>query len=60
MPQYEVGHLDTVGEIESRLGRHMGLALAGNGLRGVGVPDCIRSGETAADRILSQASVLAP
>ena len=58
MAQYEVGHLDRVAEIESRLERHTGLALAGNGLRGVGVPDCVRSGEAAADRILSQATRL--
>jgi len=58
MAQYEVGHLDRVAEIESRLERHVGLALAGNGLRGVGVPDCIRSGEQAAERILSQAAIL--
>jgi protoporphyrinogen/coproporphyrinogen III oxidase len=58
MAQYEVGHLGRVADVESRLGRHAGLALAGNGLRGVGVPDCVRSGETAADRILSQAPVL--
>jgi oxygen-dependent protoporphyrinogen oxidase len=58
MAQYEVGHLERAAEIESRLEAHIGLALAGNSLRGVGVPDCIRSGEAAADRILSQASRL--
>ena len=58
MAQYEVGHLTRVAELESRLERHVGLALAGNGLRGVGVPDCIRSGEQAAERLLSQASRL--
>ena len=58
MAQYEVGHLERAAEIESRLEPHLGLALAGNSLRGVGVPDCIRSGEAAADRILSQASRL--
>jgi oxygen-dependent protoporphyrinogen oxidase len=58
MAQYEVGHLERAAEIESRLEAHVGLALAGNSLRGVGVPDCIRSGEAAADRILSQASRL--
>ena len=58
MAQYEVGHLERVAEIESRLERHVGLALAGNGLRGVGVPDCIRSGEQAAERILSQSALL--
>jgi len=58
MAQYDVGHLERVAEVESRLGRRPGLALAGNGLRGVGVPDCVRSGEAAADQVLSQASLL--
>ncbi len=58
MARYEVGHLERVAEIESRLERHVGLALAGNGLRGVGVPDCVRSGEQGAERLLSQASLL--
>lgn len=58
MAQYDVGHLERVAEVESRLGRRPGLALAGNGLRGVGVPDCVRSGEAAADQVLSQASHL--
>ncbi|HYV86823.1 MAG TPA: protoporphyrinogen oxidase [Patescibacteria group bacterium] len=58
MAQYDVGHLDRVAEVESRLGRLPGLALAGNGLRGVGVPDCVRSGEAAADLVLSQAPLL--
>lgn len=58
MAQYDVGHLERVAEVESRLGRRPGLALAGNGLRGVGVPDCIHSGEVAADQVLSQAALL--
>jgi oxygen-dependent protoporphyrinogen oxidase len=51
MPRYQVGHLATVGQIEDRLGRLPGLALAGNGLHGVGIPDCVRSGERAAELI---------
>lgn len=58
MAQYDVGHLERVAGVESRLGGRPGLALAGNGLRGVGVPDCIRSGEAAADQVLSQAPLL--
>jgi oxygen-dependent protoporphyrinogen oxidase len=58
MAQYEVGHLARVAAIEAGVSRHAGLALAGNGLRGVGIPDCARSGETAADGILSRASVI--
>jgi len=53
MPQYEVGHLDRVAAIENRVRELPGLALAGNAYRGAGIPDCIRSGETAA-QYLSQ------
>jgi oxygen-dependent protoporphyrinogen oxidase len=48
MPQYHVGHLERVARIESRTATHAGLALAGNALRGVGIPDAITSGEAAA------------
>jgi oxygen-dependent protoporphyrinogen oxidase len=51
MPQYEVGHLDRIAEIESEVSKLPGLALAGNSYRGAGIPDCIRSGETAAESI---------
>ena len=30
------------------------LALAGNGYRGIGIPDCIRSGQEAAKQILNR------
>lgn len=56
MPQYEVGHLDRVNEIERLVAELPGLALAGNSYRGAGIPDCIRSGEAAAE-ILSTDSV---
>ncbi len=49
MPQYEVGHLDRVASIENSVSELPGLALAGNAYRGAGIPDCIRSGETAAE-----------
>ncbi|MCU1303828.1 MAG: protoporphyrinogen oxidase [Candidatus Sulfotelmatobacter sp.] len=48
MAQYGVGHLERLDRID-RLRRQLpGLALAGNGYRGIGVPDCIRSGREAA------------
>ena len=53
MPQYLLGHLGRVAEIEAREAAWQGLALAGNGLTGVGIPDAIRSGERAAERIAS-------
>jgi oxygen-dependent protoporphyrinogen oxidase len=53
MAQYGVGHLERLDRIE-RLRRHFpGLALAGNGYRGIGIPDCIRSGNDAARQVLN-------
>ena len=54
MPQYLVGHIGRVERIESMLERHPGLALAGNAYRGVGLPDCVNSGEQAAERVLEK------
>lgn len=48
MPQYHVGHLGVVQQIEQLAAKHPGLALAGNAYHGVGIPFCIRSGESAA------------
>lgn len=53
MPQYHVGHLDRVNQIESRVAELPGLELAGNAYRGVGVPQCIQSGEAAAERLVT-------
>ena len=52
MPQYEVGHLERVAEIEDLVKKIPGLALAGNAYRGAGIPDCIRSGEEAAKALV--------
>jgi oxygen-dependent protoporphyrinogen oxidase len=52
MPQYRVGHLLTVEAIKARLEALPGLGLAGAGYRGVGIADCVRSGEAAAERAL--------
>jgi oxygen-dependent protoporphyrinogen oxidase len=52
MPQYAVGHLARVAAIERHVEALPGLQLAGAAYRGVGIPDCIRSGETAADAVL--------
>jgi oxygen-dependent protoporphyrinogen oxidase len=51
MPQYHVGHLDIVQRIENDLATTPRLALGGNALHGVGLPDTITSGETAAERV---------
>jgi oxygen-dependent protoporphyrinogen oxidase len=56
MPQYEVGHLDRVNAIEREVAEVKGLALAGNAYRGAGIPDCIRSGEAAAESLFNYAA----
>ena len=53
MAQYGVGHLERLQRIDALLPRLPGLALAGNGYRGIGVPDCVRSGSDAAGKVLS-------
>jgi oxygen-dependent protoporphyrinogen oxidase len=52
MPQYNLGHLDRIHRIELGIGRVPGMEIAGNMFRGVGIPDCIASGEAAADNTL--------
>ena len=58
MPQYNLGHQDILQHIEAVLTRLPGLALAGNGYRGIGIPDCIHSGQLAVERVLSDLSTL--
>lgn len=48
MPQYHVGHLERVAQIEERAAHHPGLFFAGAAYRGVGIPFCVRSGDDAA------------
>ncbi len=54
MPQYNLGHPEKLARIDTALEKYPGLALAGNGYRGIGIPDCIHSGELAVERILKQ------
>jgi oxygen-dependent protoporphyrinogen oxidase len=56
MPQYEVGHLARVTEIEHAVAEIPAFAIAGAAYRGVGIPDCIRSGEDAAGAIFARLS----
>lgn len=56
MPQYTIGHLDRVATIEARVAAFPGLAVAGAAYRGVGIPDCVRGGETAADAVADAAA----
>lgn len=52
-PQYRVGHAERVRALEAAL--PPGLALAGCGYHGLGIPDCVASGERAAQLALQAA-----
>jgi protoporphyrinogen/coproporphyrinogen III oxidase len=54
MAQYHLGHLERINRIKNRLDQLSDLQLAGNAYSGAGIPDCIRSGEAAADAILTR------
>lgn len=54
MAQYVRGHLARVRRIDELRRGIPGLELAGNAYRGIGVPDCIASGITAASDLLVQ------
>lgn len=51
MPQYEPGHVDRMADLRGRIKGLPGLALAGNAFAGIGLPDVIASGESAADEL---------
>ena len=53
MAQYTVGHQQRVERIEEIRKTIPGLHLAGNGYRGIGIPDCVKMGKDAAARITS-------
>jgi len=52
MAQYTVGHLERLDRIDRLRQQLPGLALAGNAYRGIGLPDCVRSGKQAAEQAL--------
>ncbi|MBU4556593.1 MAG: protoporphyrinogen oxidase [Actinobacteria bacterium] len=54
MPQYTMGHLGRVETIEQRSAGIKGLALAGGSYRGVGIPNCIESGERAVSKVTGE------
>jgi oxygen-dependent protoporphyrinogen oxidase len=58
MAQYGVGHLERLQHIESLRQTLPGLALAGNGYSGIGVPDCVHSGTRAAEETLKTLGML--
>jgi oxygen-dependent protoporphyrinogen oxidase len=53
MPQYHIGHLERLARINAAIAKLPGLALVGNAYEGVGIPQCIKSGESAAERVMN-------
>ena len=53
MAQYTVGHPAREAEVETRVAQIAGLHVAGNAYQGIGIPDCIRMGKAAAEKILA-------
>lgn len=56
MAQYTLGHGKRIQELEARLDSIPGLLVAGNAYHGIGVPDCIRMGKRAAEKIAQPAA----
>jgi protoporphyrinogen/coproporphyrinogen III oxidase len=54
LPQYTVGHLDRMAEIESILSATPTLRLVGSAYYGVGLPDLVRQGRSAARSLSAQ------
>ncbi|HEY3363808.1 MAG TPA: protoporphyrinogen oxidase [Symbiobacteriaceae bacterium] len=50
MAQYRVGHLDRIDRVDELMAKAPGLYLAGAAYRGVGLPDCVREGNQAAEK----------
>ncbi|MBI1733982.1 MAG: protoporphyrinogen oxidase [Candidatus Rokubacteria bacterium] len=53
MPQYHLGHLARIDAIDRRVAALPGLALAGAGYRGLGISECVRTGEAVAEAMLT-------
>lgn len=51
--QYTLGHLERVSQAEAALSGLPGLAVAGAGFHGIGLNECIASGEAAARQVLT-------
>jgi oxygen-dependent protoporphyrinogen oxidase len=57
LPQYGVGHLATVAEIERAVADVPGLAVTGASFRGVGIPACVDAATAAAERVVANLAV---
>ena len=51
MAQYTPGHLERIERIGETLKQIPTLSIAGNFYKGIGVPDCVRTGKEAAEHM---------
>jgi oxygen-dependent protoporphyrinogen oxidase len=52
MPQYNLGHPARLQAIQSQIDLQPGIYLAGAAYEGIGIPDCIHSGQRAAEEVI--------
>jgi oxygen-dependent protoporphyrinogen oxidase len=57
MAQYHLGHTERLARIRALLRHNTALALCGNAYEGAGLPDCVRSGERAAETLYAACAV---
>jgi oxygen-dependent protoporphyrinogen oxidase len=60
IPQYVVGHSQTLAEIDKQLQKLPGLYLTGNAYRGIGFNDCIANAKTVAEQVFAFAASVTP
>ena len=53
MAQYPVGHASRVAKIQDQIADLPGIYLAGNAYSGIGISDCIRTGQAAAQKVMA-------
>ena len=53
MPQYVLGHLDRMQQLQHELSAFPTLKLCGAGYAGVGIPQCVRGAEQAANELMA-------
>jgi len=51
MPQYHLGHVERVQQIQTQIAQQPGIAISGNALQGVGLPDVIATSQRAVDSL---------
>jgi len=56
MPQYVIGHQARIKRIHDSLNRFPSLALSGSAYHGVGISDCVRTGEESAEKVIDYLS----